>query len=90
MDNEIVILSLTSSNIESIRTFSLNTTFLPGELITVYSVISKENQYFIQHRRANEVDSFFIHAYKEEREVFSTLGEAVGVLINEIMGESNV
>ncbi len=77
------------------RDFSSNSTKPPGELILEYSVgieagVGTFNLLSVQKRLFQGEEIFFIHPYGDEtRRAFSTLGEAVGVLINEIIGETN-
>ena len=81
--------------------FGLNTTKLPGKLLHEYHLetscgeigkhsIRLEGFLLIQHRDVQEEDIYYIHPYgQHDARGFTTLGEAVGVLINEIIGETN-
>ena len=82
--------------------FSLSSKLLPGNLIKEFHIlieagalgehfIYREGFLLIQQRKVQEEDYYYIHPYgTEEVTGFETLGEAVGVLINEIIEESNV
>ena len=98
MQRAITILA-SESYVSNNQSFHLNTKMLHGDLIMTYyitsrvgqfghRVISYETSFTIQHRKDAEEDLYFIHAYGKAVKDFSTLGEAVGVLINEIIGES--
>ncbi|KKL84628.1 hypothetical protein LCGC14_1962850 [marine sediment metagenome] len=79
--------------------FILNSKKPPGELLLKYHITTEGNTsnlhrdglLLIQKRLFQGEELFFIHPYSdEERKAFPTFGEAVGVLINEIIGEINV
>ncbi len=83
--------------------FSISTKKLPGKLVNEFHVLTeigelgkdfihREGFLLIQERDVQGDNIFYIHPYGDEeiRTGFDTLGEAVGSLINEIIGESNV